>query len=221
MSISRNLKEARLAAKLSQEQVAEQLFVTRQTVSGWETGRTQPDLETLGKLTALYGVGLDRIIYGVDYDDRTARRRRKLILISRVFAGIVVAGMLSSAAWRLLLSHMWPPPEGVRELVMAGWDALYGFQAGLGTVMKLTMLILLVLDAVVGDRPTLKRRWFLWGGTMLAVAGVALLFALLDSYRPLNIGDYLLIPVLQYFVTPTLHLLLSTAIWLVRKRMKK
>ena len=38
MSISRNLKECRLAASMSQEQAAEQLFVTRQTVSGWETG---------------------------------------------------------------------------------------------------------------------------------------------------------------------------------------
>ena len=221
MSIAKNLKECRLAANMSQEQVAEQLFVTRQTVSGWETGRTQPDLETLGKLTALYGVGLDRVIYGVDYDDKKAGRRKKLILASRIFAGVVVAGMMISSVGRMILARMWPPADGLRQLVMAGWDALYGLQAGLGTAMRLGMLILLMLDAALGDHPPLRRRWLLWMQTILAVSAVTLGFAFLDSYRPLNVGDYLLIPVLQYFVTPTLYMLLSTAIWLVRKRIRK
>ena len=87
--------------------------------------------------------------------------------------------------------------------------------------MKLGMLILLVLDAALGDHPPLRRRWLLWMQTILAVSAVTLGFAFLDSYRPLNVGDYLLIPVLQYFVTPTLYMLLSTAIWLVRKRIRK
>lgn len=218
MSISKNLKEARLAAKLSQEQVAEQLFVTRQTVSGWETGRTQPDLETLGKLTALYGVGLDRIIYGVDYDDRTARRRKKLILISRVFAGIVVAGMLIWSIWRLVLSCYWPP-EGDGRIWFDWRDANDYFLLGLGAVMKLTVLILLVLDAMLGDKPSLLRRWLLWGGTILAVAAETLLFAAFDPLH--GWPDYTFLPLVQYFFTPTLYLLFSTIMWLVRRRSKQ
>ena len=42
-----NLKRLRKASGLKQEELAERLNVTRQTVSGWETGRRQPDLDTL------------------------------------------------------------------------------------------------------------------------------------------------------------------------------
>ena len=45
-----NLKRLRKAKNITQDTVAQALHVTRQTVSGWETGRTQPDLDTLSAL---------------------------------------------------------------------------------------------------------------------------------------------------------------------------
>ena len=53
------LAALRRAAGLSQQQLAEQLFVTRQAVSRWEGNRTQPDLATLQQLTAVLGCSLD------------------------------------------------------------------------------------------------------------------------------------------------------------------
>ena len=52
------LAALRRAAGLSQ-QLADQLFVTRQAVSRWEQNRTQPDLATLQQLTAALGCSLD------------------------------------------------------------------------------------------------------------------------------------------------------------------
>ena len=46
-SIPKNIKRLRQQASLTQDQLAEKLFVTRQTVSLWENGKTQPDIETL------------------------------------------------------------------------------------------------------------------------------------------------------------------------------
>ena len=45
--ISTTIKRLRMEKAINQEQLAEQLHVTRQAVSNWETGKTQPDIETL------------------------------------------------------------------------------------------------------------------------------------------------------------------------------
>ncbi|MBR2877178.1 MAG: helix-turn-helix transcriptional regulator [Clostridia bacterium] len=46
-NISKNIKRLRKQNNLTQDELAEKLFVTRQTVSGWENGRTQPALDIL------------------------------------------------------------------------------------------------------------------------------------------------------------------------------
>ena len=49
---------------MNQEQLAEQLHVTRQAVSNWETGKTQPDIETLTKIAEYFDVSVEYLIYG-------------------------------------------------------------------------------------------------------------------------------------------------------------
>lgn len=44
--VANSIKKLRQDKQLSQEQLAEQLHVTRQAVSNWETGKTQPDVDT-------------------------------------------------------------------------------------------------------------------------------------------------------------------------------
>lgn len=64
MEIHQSLKQCRLRRGLTQEQAAEQLHTTRQTISSYETGRTQPDLDALTRLAGLYGVSVERLLYG-------------------------------------------------------------------------------------------------------------------------------------------------------------
>ena len=45
--IGKNIRELRLRAGFSQDELAERLFVTRQTVSNYENGRTRPDVEQI------------------------------------------------------------------------------------------------------------------------------------------------------------------------------
>ena len=49
-AVGKNLKQLRQRAELTQDALAERLHVTRQAVSSWETGKTQPDIETLTDL---------------------------------------------------------------------------------------------------------------------------------------------------------------------------
>ena len=62
--VSNNIKKLRQERKMSQEQLAEQLHVTRQAISNWENGKTQPDIDTLDQLATVFDVSVERIIYG-------------------------------------------------------------------------------------------------------------------------------------------------------------
>lgn len=62
MDLGNRLLSARMRRKLTQEQAAEALGVSRQTISNWENGKTAPDLTMLEKLCGLYNVGVDVLI---------------------------------------------------------------------------------------------------------------------------------------------------------------
>lgn len=67
MSLGNNLFHARRKKGLSQEDVAEKLGVSRQTISKWETDETLPDIRQAKKLSTLYGLSLDELIeYNID-----------------------------------------------------------------------------------------------------------------------------------------------------------
>ena len=62
MDIGTKIKNARLAAKLTQEQAAEGLGVSRQTMSNWENGKTYPDIISVIKMSDLYNISLDHLL---------------------------------------------------------------------------------------------------------------------------------------------------------------
>lgn len=64
MEIGIKLKEARLKANLTQEQAAEALGVSRQTISNWENEKTYPDIVSVVKMSDLYRISLDHLLKG-------------------------------------------------------------------------------------------------------------------------------------------------------------
>jgi len=56
------LKQGRLAQQLTQKSVAEQLHVSRQTISSWENENSYPDIDSLLQLSDLYGLSLDTLL---------------------------------------------------------------------------------------------------------------------------------------------------------------
>lgn len=57
--IAQSLKEKRAEKKLTQQELADLLHVSRSTISNWETGRNYPDLDTLIKISDLLDISLD------------------------------------------------------------------------------------------------------------------------------------------------------------------
>ena len=62
MSLGEKLNTLRRRAGLSQEQLADRLGVTRQSVSKWESGQAAPELGKLVALSELFGVSVDYLV---------------------------------------------------------------------------------------------------------------------------------------------------------------
>ena len=64
MEIGNQIKKYRTELKLSQDNLAEKVYVTRQTISNWENNRNYPDIRSLVLLSNIFGVSLDILVKG-------------------------------------------------------------------------------------------------------------------------------------------------------------
>lgn len=62
MALGENISTKRKELKLSQEYVADQLGVSRQAVSKWETGQSEPTAKNLVELSTLFGISLSELV---------------------------------------------------------------------------------------------------------------------------------------------------------------
>ena len=124
MNIGTKIKEARQTLGITQEQVAEQLLVSRQTVSSWENCKSLPDIVSVIKMSELYHLSLDELLKGdkdmmkkIEKDTKLAKIQKNFIyaawciiaiyaviaLLSIFFKGTPVIDFLSGAAPGILL----------------------------------------------------------------------------------------------------------------------
>lgn len=80
-----NLKNFRKSGRLTQEQVAEKLNVSRQSVAKWESGEVLPDIESCIMLSQLYGVTLDELVlYAKDPDCGQAPKGKHIFGVLKI-----------------------------------------------------------------------------------------------------------------------------------------
>ena len=181
MSFSENLQFIRAQAGITQEQLAEQLDVSRQSVSKWEGGQSFPEMDTLLKICDLYDVNLDLLLRGSVEQSRvsdTARYDEFMNRFSRRIAGAVSA-IIAGVGLLALLEG-----AGVPEI----W---------LGTLLLLIVCVCVVVLVVSGiqhehfckkhpvivdfyteeQKDAFQRKfvWYIAGGTGAILFGVALL----------------------------------------------
>lgn len=102
-NIGKTIKKIRAEKGLTQEQLAEQLHVTRQAVSNWEQEKTQPDVETLTTMAEVLEVPVEELIYG----DATNKESKVIIekttkkgIDTFEAVGVALAVVLSYAKWQ-------------------------------------------------------------------------------------------------------------------------
>ncbi len=112
MSLAENLQYLRAREGVTQEQLAERLDVSRQSVSKWESAASYPEMDTLLKLCDMFQVDMDTLLRGSvenSLSEDTAGYDRFMTLYARKIAGGVSA-IVGSAALAALLSA-WGLPE--------------------------------------------------------------------------------------------------------------
>ena len=62
MNIGNQIKKYREQLKISQEELADKIFVTRQTISNWENNKNYPDIKSLSLLSYNLNVSLDDLV---------------------------------------------------------------------------------------------------------------------------------------------------------------
>lgn len=64
MEIGKQIKKYRTALGLSQDEFADKIFVTRQSVSNWENDKNYPDINSLVLMAEVFGISLDSLVKG-------------------------------------------------------------------------------------------------------------------------------------------------------------
>ena len=77
MKFNENLKYLRKQANLTQEQLAEELNVSRQAITKWESGQSMPDIENLIELSYIFSVTIDSLVG--DIESKSSLRINKKI----------------------------------------------------------------------------------------------------------------------------------------------
>lgn len=113
MALSEKIYELRKKSALSQEQLAEQLGVSRQAISKWESGKAVPETETLISISDFFDVSLDYLIKEETsiaentlnlevHEAETTRGREKHIL----GIAICIIGVVSLIVWGMVSMFM-------------------------------------------------------------------------------------------------------------------
>lgn len=92
--VGKNIKKIRKEKNLTQDDLAERLHCTRQTISNYETGKSEPDIALLIELAGVLDVEINELIYGPKKTDQREDGKKQKV---RAVVALVTAGVLLAA----------------------------------------------------------------------------------------------------------------------------
>lgn len=152
MEIGSKIKKSRIDAKLTQEQAAEALGISRQTISNWENEKSYPDIVSVLKMSDLYGVSLDYFLKGdspmknyLDYIEESTNVVKSKVKLSKL---ILILSYLVIWAFNIMVSWFFSA-ESISEA-----------QAGAFQWLVLPVATI-VISLLIGKNDFWeKRKWF-------------------------------------------------------------
>lgn len=176
--IGKNIKDLRIRKNMTQDELAEKLFVTRQTVSNYETGKSRPDIDMLEQIAAVLDADIQQVLYGTQQPVEQKKLRQLII-------GVILI-LLTGALFVVLL------PIGqrikARYYLISINFALYTF------LLPLFFLFLgWTLAHVTGmalKKEPLSGRWVNWVRWLLLAVLTFIAFVTLRYLIPRLIGEF-------------------------------
>ncbi len=133
--ISKNIRKFRKLCDMTQEDLALKVHVTRQTVSSWETDRTQPDIRLLQTIAEAFGVELEELIYG--RRKNTAEEKEKQLFGNTLVTVLSVLGcLLIGVGVVMIFIKFWEVFPDTLKMATCFIPALLGQGVGIYTYIK-------------------------------------------------------------------------------------
>ena len=96
MEFGKQIKKLRQEAQLSQEELAERIYVSRQTISNWENDKSYPDVNSLVLLSETFQISLDKLIKGDIEVMKDVIQKEEIEKMNR-YGGIYTMMLIASA----------------------------------------------------------------------------------------------------------------------------
>lgn len=149
--LSEKLRNARTSKGITQDEVAKQLYVSRQTVSRWEHGKTLPNIHVIKKLSEIYDVSIENltdktILENKQKEEIKIKKIHVLPLIGSIFFNVFLFSIVILIAIALLLV-LWAVPI---IFILSPIAVLVAVQIGINDFswIELSLSILLTLIGI-------------------------------------------------------------------------
>lgn len=186
MEIGTLIKSARKKSGLTQEQSAEALNISRQTLSNWENGKTYPDIISVIKMSDLYSVSLDYLLkeetsmkqtYKEYLEESTnvvksKERNGKLLLIlvtlgiwalSIIFMGLVYTGVDVKGYSLIIIWMVLPMTFFAASIVVGRYNYFNRFQWLFALCISLIYTVSSYATAIISQNSINDRdTWIIW-----------------------------------------------------------
>ena len=141
MELKDRLKELRANANLTQEDLANQIFVSRTLVSKWESGDRYPSKDNLARLAVLFQIPQDELIGGQKEKDKYNKYNIISIAYSSV-CGVMTLGLIVMMIIAVV----------ERLTINDGWTGIGGF------MVSIVFVLPIILSLVLFEAITLKKK---------------------------------------------------------------
>ena len=205
MDIGGKIKKSRTDAKITQEQAAQALGISRQTISNWENERSYPDIVSVLKMSDLYSVSLDYLLKGegpmkdyLDYIEESTNTVKSKVRLSKlllVLSYLVIWAFNIMASWRFSAGSITEAQAGGAQWIMLpaativlslliGKNNYWGKYKWLAPIGFGLMFMLSVYasygmrESLIFDRVDLQTLSVFFIGTIASMIGMALGHAL-------------------------------------------
>ena len=183
--IGKHIRLIRVRQGMTQDQLAEALFVTRQSVSNYETGKSRPDIDMLLRIADVLHTDLDSLLYG-PAPEATQQLRKKWAIIS------ALSFCLLTAAYYLILSLTGDPQKTYfyAPILLLRLTLRPGMFFALGWFLLHCAGMLWKIKPLNGKPVKIIRRIILCAGIAITVLLLPVLIALLIAiYQHIATGD--------------------------------
>lgn len=174
MNLSKQIKQYRERDHLSQEELADKIYVSRQTISNWENERSYPDVHNLLLLSVLFDISLDELVKGDLVIMKNKVEKSKLNSLVCCMLGCMVLTMISIApAVRFLglIGLIIPGVFAVTMMILAIVIEKIKKENNLGTYSE---ILAYMENRAVDPEKVSKERMHQTANMILLVAAVAL-----------------------------------------------